>query len=151
MAHQWDAADYAAHSAQQQRWARELIAKLALRGDERVLDIGSGDGKVTAELAAALPHGQVIGIDNAADMIRHASAQFGDVPNLSFIQMDAASLALAEQFDLVFSNAALHWIYDHRPVLRGIAGALRPGGRLLAQMGGKGNGDAVLTTLDRIA
>jgi trans-aconitate methyltransferase len=151
MAHQWDAADYAAHSAQQQRWARELIAKLALRGDERLLDIGSGDGKVTAELAAALPRGSIVGIDNAPDMVRHATAQFGHVPNLSFIQMDASSIAFAEPFDVIFSNAALHWIYDHRPVLRGIARALRPGGRLLVQMGGKGNGDAVRATLDRVA
>ena len=54
MTAKWDAADYAKHSTEQQRWARELIAKLRLRGHERVLDIGCGDGKVTAELAAAV-------------------------------------------------------------------------------------------------
>src|SRR5258706_1322165 len=102
MADQWDAADYAAHSAQQQRWARELIAKLALRGDDRLLDIGSGDGKVTAEIAAALPRGQVVGSDSAPDMGRHATAQFGHVPNLSFIHMDAPSLASINPFEVIF-------------------------------------------------
>ncbi len=57
----WNAADYAANSVVQQTWARELIAKLNLRGDEHILDVGCGDGKVTAEIARALPRGSVDG------------------------------------------------------------------------------------------
>jgi len=57
----WNAADYAANSAVQQSWARELIAKLNLRGDEHILDVGCGDGKVTAEIARALPDGSATG------------------------------------------------------------------------------------------
>ena len=59
----WNAAAYAANSSVQQSWARELIAKLKLRGDEHVLDMGCGDGKVTAEIARAVPRGQVLGLD----------------------------------------------------------------------------------------
>src|SRR4051812_48653879 len=114
----WDANEYAKHSSVQQHWARELIDKLAWRGDERVLDIGCGDGKVTAEIArAAVPRGSVLGIDSAPQMIRFASEHFADVPNLRFRQMDASDIALRGQFDVVFSNAALHWVIDHRPVL----------------------------------
>src|ERR1043166_5653513 len=67
--HKWDPEDYAKHSSAQLAWARELIARLKLRGDESVLDIGCGDGKVTAELAAALPRGHVAGLDGSQEMI----------------------------------------------------------------------------------
>ena len=148
----WDAGEYAKHSAVQQHWARELIAKLSWRGDERVLDIGCGDGKVSAEIArVAVPRGSVFGIDNSAEMVRFASRQFADVANLSFRQMDARDITFRGEFDVVFSNAALHWIVDHRPVLRGIAAALRPSGRVLLQMGGKGNAATMLETIERVA
>src|SRR5687767_8216782 len=65
----WNPADYAANSAAQLAWARELITKLKLRGDERVLDVGCGDGKVTAEIAQALPRGEITGVDSSAEMI----------------------------------------------------------------------------------
>src|SRR5215471_20815038 len=82
----WDAADYAANSAQQQAWARELIARLKLRGDERVLDVGCGDGKVTAEIARALPDGSAMGIDASPQMIEFARTTFpvSRVSNLEF-------------------------------------------------------------------
>ena len=60
----------------QQTWARELIAKLKLRGDEHVLDVGCGDGKVTAEIATAVPRGLVIGMDASAEMIAFAKKTF---------------------------------------------------------------------------
>jgi trans-aconitate 2-methyltransferase len=65
----WNAADYAANSVVQQTWARELIAKLNLRGDEHILDVGCGDGKVTAEIARTVPRGLVTGIDASPEMI----------------------------------------------------------------------------------
>ena len=73
---QWNAADYAANSVVQQAWARELIAKLNLRGDEHILDVGCGDGKVTAEIARAVPHGTVTGMDASAEMIAFAKKTF---------------------------------------------------------------------------
>ena len=93
----WNAADYAANSAVQQTWARELIAQLNLRGDEHVLDVGCGDGKVTAEIARAVPRGSATGADASATMIEFARQTFprGKVPNLQFQVMDAREISLA--------------------------------------------------------
>ncbi|MDD1694629.1 MAG: methyltransferase domain-containing protein [Methanoregula sp.] len=142
----WNPAEYHKSSAAQQQWAQELIAKLGLRGNERVLDIGCGDGKVTAEIARNLPDGFVTGLDSSPDMIRFACDHFprSEYRNLSFIQADARALQFSGEFDVVFSAAALHWIPDHIPVLAGIARSLRPQGKLLIQMGGKGNAEQAL-------
>ena len=93
----WNAADYAANSAAQQIWARELIAQLHLRGNEHILDVGCGDGKVTAELARAVPKGSVTGIDASPEMIRFARKTFppGKHPNLEFQVMDARKISFA--------------------------------------------------------
>ena len=69
-------------------------------------------------------------------------------PNLTFVRMDATHLGFLEEFDVVFSNAALHGVSDHRPVLAGIARSLRRSGRVLIQMGGNGNADQVFSVLD---
>jgi trans-aconitate 2-methyltransferase len=139
--YQWNAADYAQSSTLQQQLARELIQKLNLKGNERLLDIGSGDGKVTAEIAGYLPNGFVIGVDNSESMVTLAQSKYSAdaFPNLRFQRGDASSLSFRNEFDIVFSNAALHWVLDHRPVLQGIFSSLKHGGRILLQMGGKGN------------
>ena len=145
----WSAADYASNSAVQQSWARELIAELKLKGDERILDVGCGDGKVTAEIARALPHGTAVGIDASPQMIAYAAKTFPAAknPNLEFHVMDARKIQLVRKFDLVFSNAALHWVDDHQAFLRGAASVLRPGGRLVVSCGGKGNAHDVFLVL----
>ncbi len=148
----WNPHDYHNNSSQQQIWARELIAKLHLRGDERVLDIGCGDGKISAEIAALLPRGCIVGVDRSPDMIQFATRNFfgTEHPNVSFEQMDASALRFRDEFDVIFSNATLHWIEDHRPVLHGIAAALKPNRRILLQMGGAGNAAGMLATLKPI-
>ncbi len=148
----WDAEDYARHSSVQQGWARELISTLDLQGNEAVLDIGCGDGNVTAELAQLLPDGEVLGIDNSAAMLALARDTFpwSRYPNLSFQERDARGLLYEQEFDLIFSNAALHWVQDHLPVLTGISRALKLGGRMLLQMAGKGNAASLLAVLDDI-
>ena len=142
----WNPAEYHKSSSAQQQWAQELITKLGLRGNERVLDIGCGDGKVTAEIARNLPGGNVTGLDSSPEMIRFARDHFSrsEYRNLLFVEADARALPFSEEFDVVFSNAALHWIPDHKPVLTGIARSLRSGGKLLIQMGGKGNAELAL-------
>ena len=146
---EWNAADYAANSVVQQTWARELIAKLDLRGDENILDIGCGDGKVTAEIARAVPDGLVAGIDASAEMIAFAKQIFPakKFPNLKFQVMNARRIKFSRQFDVIFSNAALHWVDDHEKILRGAAAVLKSGGRLVVSCGGKGNAQDVFVAL----
>ncbi|HUJ75462.1 MAG TPA: methyltransferase domain-containing protein [bacterium] len=148
----WDAADYARSSSAQQGWALDLIARLGLSGSEAVLDVGCGDGKVTAELARLVPRGRVTGIDSSVDMVRLAQRSFpsSDIPNLEFELADARQLAFDRTFDVVFSNAVLHWVKDHRPVLRGISRCLRPSGKALLQMGGRGNAAEIMECARRL-
>ncbi len=150
--YKWNAQDYAENSQNQFQWARELIPKLKLIGNESLLDIGCGDGKITAELARYLPHGRAVGIDSSKEMIRLARQAFPnrDHPNLSFKLMDARKLTFKEEFDRVFSNAALHWIVDQNVMLKGVKRALKPGGCLLFQMAGKGNAKDVLSIISKL-
>ena len=147
---EWDARDYAQSSTAQQSWARELIHKLDLQGHEQILDIGSGDGKVTAEIAGHVPRGQVTGIDSSRAMVDFARRRYParQVAHLRFLHCDAREIPFDAEYDVVFSNATLHWIIDHSPVLCGISRALRAGGRALLQMGGKGNASAVIAVLE---
>ena len=149
---EWNAGGYAAHSSEQQSWARELIARLGLRGDERVVDVGCGDGKITAELARLLPHGTATGTDVSPEMIAFAQAAFPAAthPNLKFLVADARKLdAVASPggVDVIFSNAALHWVDDHPAFLRSAATLLKPGGKLAVSCGGQGNAQDVFLAL----
>lgn len=150
--YQWDSRDYELHSGEQQRWARELIEKLSLTGTEELLDIGCGDGKVTAEIAGLLSGGRILGIDNSKSMIELANTRYPPEahPNLTFTLLDAVDMSFPSSFDVVFSNAALHWVKDHRPVVKSIHACLRPGGRILLQMGGQGNAQIIIGVLDSI-
>lgn len=137
----WNAKDYAENSTAQQSWARELMSKLELKGNETIMDIGCGDGKITAELASRVPNGNVTGIDSSLSMIKMAKATFpsNKWTNLYFRKMDAVKLHFDEEFDVVFSNAVLHWVKDQHAVLSGIFRSLKKGGKILLQMGGRGN------------
>ncbi|WP_157204828.1 class I SAM-dependent methyltransferase, partial [Methylomonas methanica] len=119
--YRWNAQDYAQNSQAQQQWAKELIALLQLIGHETVLDLGCGDGKVTSEIATIVDRGAVVGIDNSEAMVALAQGRYPEQqhPNLSFRVMDAGNLSFAECFDVVFSNAVLHWVKQHQPVIDG--------------------------------
>jgi len=148
----WNAADYAANSVVQQTWARELIAGLNLRGGENILDVGCGDGKITAEIARHLPNGFIAGADASAEMISFAKKTFPAKKflNLRFQICDAREISpkkFKQKFDVVFSNAALHWVDDHENFLRGAASVLKSGGRLVISCGGKGNAHDVFVAL----
>ena len=148
----WDAEYYRKHSTGQQKWAHELIHKLALKGDERLLDIGCGDGRNTAEIASLLPEGSVLGLDYSKDMISLAQKTFpkDKYSNLDFLVCDALRMEFNSEFDFIFSNAALHWIKDHRTLLKRISCTLKPGGRILLQMGGRGNAQKIFDILDEM-
>ncbi|MBS1852975.1 MAG: methyltransferase domain-containing protein [Acidobacteria bacterium] len=145
--HRWNASDYARHSQGQETWARELMTLLRLQPHESVLDLGCGDGRMTAEIARRAPQGQVVGVDLSQDMVRHAR-ETHVLPNLRFLQANAAALPFEDEFDVVYSNAVLHWLRDHRPALAGISRSLRGGGRCVLQMGGEGNGVDVVRAFE---
>lgn len=150
--HKWDAERYQKSPSDTQKWGRELVSKLNLEGGERVLDIGCGDGRVTAEIAHLVPRGAAVGVDSSPEMVAVAQRTFPpqEYANLRFQQMDATRLEFCGEFDVVFSNAALHWIADHRPLLQGIHRSLTCPGRLLLQMGGTGNAAEILATVNAV-
>ena len=110
--------------------AAEVLALLELKGTERVLDLGCGNGKVTAQIAGRVPRGEVIGVDASAGMIALASSQFppATIPNLRFETHDIRKMPFREEFDLVVSFNALHWISDQGVALRAIRMAMKPEG-----------------------
>jgi trans-aconitate 2-methyltransferase len=126
----WNPEDYAKNSGAQLVWAQELIARLTLGGSESLLDVGCGDGKITAEFARAVPDGFVLGVDSSPAFIEYARRHHPPAqhPNLQFLQMDARRLNADQRFDVIFSNATLHWVDDHRAFLEGCARLLSPPG-----------------------
>jgi trans-aconitate 2-methyltransferase len=145
----WDAASYDRVSDPQLAWAGPVLDRLALLGDETVLDAGCGSGRVTELLLARLPRGRVIGVDADANMVAHARERLGDRADVR--QADLRSLELDGEVDAVFSNAVLHWIDDHDAVFAGFARALRPGGRVSVQCGGAGNVARFVAITERVA
>lgn len=131
---EWDAAGYVRQSGLQAAMADEVLALLKLKGSERVLDIGCGDGRITAEIAARLPSGSVVGVDRSHDMIAFASSHVVATPgpdfksNIRFQVADARSLPFREEFDLVVSFNALHWLPEQDEALRSIRSAMKPDG-----------------------
>jgi trans-aconitate 2-methyltransferase len=125
---EWDAAEYARHSSLQETMAREVLALLDLDHSERILDVGCGEGKVTAQIAARARKASVVGVDPSHDMISFAQAHHA-LPNLRFQVADARSLAFQDEFDLVVSFNALHWVPDQQSALRSIHSALVNGGK----------------------
>jgi trans-aconitate 2-methyltransferase len=127
---EWDASEYARIAGLQEAMAKEVLSLLDLRGTKRVLDVGCGNGKVTAEVASRIPQGAVLGIDSSADMIAFASSHFGPKvrPNLRFEIADARRLPFRDEFDLVVSLNALHWIREQDQALRSISSAMTSDG-----------------------
>lgn len=150
--YKWDAEGYQDNSANQHKWGVNRIANLNLNGNERVLDIGCGVGNITAIIARYLPGGSVVGIDSSPEMVRQAEKNYpaSRHPNLSFIVKDASELNFDNEFDIIFSNACLHWIKNHIPVLNGIQRGLRSGGRAMLEMGGRDNAKYVLEVISSL-
>jgi trans-aconitate 2-methyltransferase len=133
---EWDAAGYSRISSLQATMAQEVLALLDLNGSERVLDVGCGEGKITAEIASRVARGSVVGVDPSHDMIEFAEKHFtlsrssgGLIRNLRFEVADARHLSFKNEFDLAVSFNALHWIPEQDAALRSIYSALIPGGR----------------------
>jgi len=147
MPHEFDGKKYEQASLHQKEWGRKLIAELALKGDERVLDLGCGDGALTANLAGLLPRGSVLGIDSSKGMI--AAARAREARNLAFSVMDIGDLDFENEFDVVYSNATLHWVKDHRSLLANVHAALRKNGIARFNFAGQGNCSRLIDVLRR--
>jgi trans-aconitate 2-methyltransferase len=135
---EWNASEYARISALQAAMASEALALLELKGTERVLDIGCGNGKTTSEIAARLPYGSVVGVDASADMIAFAANHEAVYPNLQFAIADARQLPYHDEFDLVVSFNALHWVPQQDLALKSIRSALKQDGMAQVRLVPKG-------------
>jgi trans-aconitate 2-methyltransferase len=136
---EWEAATYDRISAPMESLGREVLERLPLRGDELVVDVGCGSGRVTAALLDKLPDGRVIGVDGSAAMIEQARERFAGDPRVELMVGDALELEIGEPADAILSTATFHWIADHDRLFARLRAALRPGGGLVAQCGGAGN------------
>jgi len=130
----WDPELYEARHSFVWQLGQDLIQVLDPQRGERVLDLGCGTGQLTAEIAER--GADVTGIDASPEMIGQARQNY---PHLKFVLGDSAKMHFEAEFDAVFSNAALHWMLQASAVASGIARALKKGGRLVAELGGKGN------------
>src|ERR1051326_411335 len=138
----WDAGLYESEHGFVWKYGADLVRLLNPQPAERILDMGCGTGHLTAQIAAA--GAAVLGVDSSPDMIGQARQNY---PNLKFQLADARAFKAAEPFDAAFSNAALHWIREARDAVRSVHGALKPGGRFVAELGGKGNNALVIDAL----
>src|SRR5918997_7208165 len=134
----WDAATYERLSAPIEAMGRDVLSRLELAGDETVLDAGCGTGRVTAALVERLPRGRVIAVDGSRAMVEEARRRLP--ASVDVLQADLLELELEELVDAIVSTATFHWIGDHDRLFARLRESLRPGGRLVAQCGGGGNG-----------
>lgn len=146
----WDASSYQRVSAPQEAMGRDVLDRLVLRGDERVLDAGCGTGRVTAALLDRLPSGEVVAVDGSPAMVEAARAALRS-ERVQVRVADLLELEVDRPVDAILSTAAFHWIGDHDRLFARLHAALAPGGRLVAQCGGEGNVAAVGRAIARVA
>ena len=137
MAHEFDGKKYEKTSTHQKEWGNRLISELEIKGSENILDLGCGDGGLTEVLAELVPGGSVLGVDASRGMIEVAKKK--ENKNLKFLLMDINNIELGEKFDLVFSNATLHWVKDHKSLWSTIERLLNPGGVVRFNFAAAGN------------
>ncbi|WP_249975850.1 class I SAM-dependent methyltransferase [Vreelandella olivaria] len=136
----WDVSGYAEHAHFVPKQGIDVLKQLAPQPGERILDLGCGDGTLTAQLVQR--GADVLGIDASEDMVNAARLR-----GVTARVVDGHQLPFDHEFDAVFSNAALHWMLDPQAVLAGVKRALKPGGRFVAEFGGHGNVAAICTAL----
>ena len=151
MKYDWDATTYDGISDAQESWGHEIIEYRKWKGNEIVLDAGCGSGRLTKILSIKVPQGKVIAVDSDLAMIRLAKENLAKFSNIEFIKMDISQLEIAEKVDVVFSNAVLHWILNHKKVFECFWQILNPDGRLLIQCGGHRNLAKTLSIINKVS
>jgi len=141
----WDTELYEARHNFVWRMGEGVVDLLAPQAGERILDLGCGPGQLTKKISES--GAQVVGVDASPSMIGQARQNF---PELRFVLQDAASMTFDNEFDAVFSNAALHWMLDPAAVVECVAKSLKPGGRFVAEMGGKGNIQTIVSAIHQV-
>ncbi|MEO0332470.1 MAG: methyltransferase domain-containing protein, partial [Bacteroidota bacterium] len=126
------------------QYGSSLIDCLVPKAGEKILDLGCGTGELTEQIAQL--GAKVIGVDQSEEMVEQARRQY---PTITFYTQDATQLSNLPQFDAVFSNAALHWMKDAPEVLKQVYQHLKPSGRLVAELGGKGNIAQIISAMNR--
>ncbi len=139
----WDSNLYEANHSFVWQYGQGLLPVLGAKAGERILDVGCGTGQLTAQIAET--GAKAVGLDSAVEMIGQARMNY---PNLEFRLADITTFQTDEPFHAIFSNAALHWVTDAPAAVRSMASALRTGGRLVAEFGGKGNISRIVRALD---
>jgi len=134
---EFDGNKYKQASAHQKEWGLSLISDIDFAGDESILDLGCGDGALTEKLAQKVPNGRVLGIDASQGMIDTAKSL--ECNNLTFAVMDINEMDFADKFDLIYSNATLHWVLDHKRLLANCHRALKPKGKIRFNFAADGN------------
>lgn len=144
----WNALYYRLHSTAQEDLGVSFVEKYPLKGCESLLDVGCGDGRITAALAARVPEGTVLGIDPSPSMVAATRGTFSSIKNLTFMQSSAEGLQFGDRFDGIVSFSALHYVRDHQKVLDRFFKALKPGGSSLVVMasGSQSEIDTVLSS-----
>jgi trans-aconitate methyltransferase len=137
VAFEFDGEKYLQASKHQKEWGHRLISELEFNGNEAILDLGCGDGLLTERLSSLVPNGKVVGLDASCGMIESAKRRAGN--NLGFVCMDINDLNFVGEFDLIFSNAALHWVKDHESLLKNSLAALKKTGLIRWNFAGDGN------------
>jgi trans-aconitate methyltransferase len=136
----WNTATYDHAHSFVYEYGEDVVDLLDSQPDERILDLGCGTGHLTQQIADA--GATAVGLDHSAEMIESARQEY---PGCEFVQGDAHEFTVDTPFDAVFSNAALHWMPDQDSVLESVVDALRPGGRFIAELGGHGNIEAIVS------
>jgi len=130
----WKGDEYAKNSESQKSSAEDFMQGVQFKGNEVVLDVGCGDGKITAAMARAVPQGSVIGVDISPSMIQMAKNAFPNCNNLSFLIEDAAKVNFDKKFDVITSFTVMQWVLEQTQALQCFEKALKPGGKLWIQM-----------------
>jgi len=126
----WNAEHYKKHAKGQFERGKKAVESLGLKGNEHVLDVGCGDGRITAEIGKHVSNGTVVGIDISENMINEAKKSFGSISNVVFLHTDATTFTSDKNFDVVVCFATFHWIKHQKKVLQNIFNVLKSGGRL---------------------